>query len=73
MTGKLKSVITQAEQLPNEDQDKLTETWLITLDESGWDRRFADPQNQEKMQRLAEEALKEHATRSQNIKRAIVF
>jgi len=61
MTDKLKAVITQAEQLPSEDQDTIAEAMLTLLDEIGWDRRFADPENQKKMQRMAEEALKEHA------------
>ena len=61
MTDKLKAVITQAEQLPSEDQDTIAEAMLTLLDEIGRDRRFADPENQKKMQRMAEEALKEHA------------
>ena len=61
MTDKLKAVVTQAEQLPKEDQDSLAEAMLILLDERGWDKRFADPENQKKMQHMAKEALREHA------------
>ncbi|HEV2458375.1 MAG TPA: hypothetical protein VGS80_08410 [Ktedonobacterales bacterium] len=62
MTDKLKAVISQAEKLTDAEQDALADAWLILLDERGWDARFADPRNQAMMQRMAEQALKEHTT-----------
>ncbi len=61
MTEKLSAVIQQAEKLSPADQDALAEAMVIMIDELGWECRFADPRNQEKMQRMAEDALREHA------------
>ena len=61
MTERLKAAIAEAEKLSEEDQNAVAEAWLLLLDERGWERRFANPQNQLKMQRMAEEALQEYA------------
>ena len=61
MTEKLKAAIAEAEKLSEEDQNVVADAWLRLLDEQGWERRFANPANQQKMQRMAEEALQEYA------------
>ncbi len=62
LTDKLKAVIAQAKQLSQKDQDAVAEAMLTLLDELGWEKRFAEPENKKKMQRMAEEALKEHTS-----------
>lgn len=61
MAERLQEVILHTEKLSQADQDALAEAWLRMIDELGWETRFADLQNQEKMQRMANEALREHA------------
>ena len=60
MTDNLEAAITQVEQLSEEDQDAIAEAMLILIDEIGWEKRFAQPENQQKMQRMAEAALEEY-------------
>lgn len=61
MTDKLKAAIAEAEKLSEVEQNALADAWLIILDEREWEHRFTDPENQRKMQRMAEAALAEHA------------